>query len=148
MNPIEDIKKDHRKVEDLFNEYEQLGEQAFQHKQEIAHKIINELENHAEMEETICYPKFEELFTKEDDKKIAEALVEHEVVKALLSELKGMSSEDEFFDAKIKVLKENVEHHVKEEEEEVLPKAEEEMSEEDVAEMTELMKEFRQRVME
>lgn len=129
-NPIEIIKRDHRKVEALFKEYEDLGDRAFETKRQVVEKITHELRLHAEMEEKIFYPKAMEAFVKEDDKMVEEAFVEHDVAKRLLEELSVTHPEDPQFDARVKVLNENIAHHVKEEEEELLPKAEKVMSEE------------------
>lgn len=127
-NPIEIIQQDHRKVERLFKEYEDVEDEAFETKKEIVAKIIKELKLHTEMEEKLFYPRLKEAFTKEEDKMLAEAYVEHEVAKRLLEELDVMHAEDEKFDATVKVLNENIVHHVKEEEEELLPTAEKEIN--------------------
>ena len=127
MNAIEMIKDDHRTVEALFAEYESLGDRAYEGKREVAGRIIEALSLHAEMEETIAYPAFMEAFNKEDDKMVAEAYVEHTGAKRLMEDLRALSPEDDAFDATVKVLKENIEHHVKEEEEELLPAAEREL---------------------
>jgi hemerythrin-like domain-containing protein len=143
MNPIDIITSDHRKVEALFEEFEELGDTAFAHKRQIVDTIIKELEVHAEMEETLCYPKFQSKFAKEGDKLVEEAFAEHESAKIVLEELKSLDPEDAKFDAKVKVLKEQIEHHVAEEEGEILPKAQDEMSSEELETMAEEMMEFK-----
>ena len=118
------IKADHRKVEQLFREFEEAGDRAYTNKQELVAQIIQELEVHATIEEETYYPAVEAKARKDGKELIAEAVEEHHVVKILLGELRSMSSEDEAFDAKVTVLMENVRHHVEEEESELLPQSE------------------------
>lgn len=132
MDPVEIIRADHRKVEALFEEYEALGDDAYMNKAELVATIIEELERHAEMEETIAYPAFLEAFSDEDDKKVEEGYAEHDVIKNLMEELKTLDPEDPQFEAKVTVLDENVSHHVEEEEAVMLPKAEEEVPAEEM----------------
>jgi hemerythrin superfamily protein len=143
-DPIAIIKEDHEKVEALFREYEELGDSAYATKRKIADQVIMELTAHAEMEETICYPAFKEAFTKEDDKMVDEAYVEHEGAKMLLAKLEGLDAEDPEFDASMKVLMEQIRHHVEEEEGELLPAVEEEVPEEELAAMGDAMMEFKE----
>ena len=110
------IKADHRKVEQLFREFEEAGDRAHKTKQELVSQIINELEVHATIEEETYYPAVEAKAKKDGKELIAEAVEEHHVVKILLGELSAMTAEDEAFDAKVTVLMENVRHHVEEEE--------------------------------
>jgi hemerythrin-like domain-containing protein len=142
-NPLEIIKHDHRKIENLFKEYEDLGEQADKTKEMIAEQIIHELKLHTEMEERLFYPRLQEAFTKEEDKMVSEAYVEHDIAKRLLETLGVTHPEDEEFDALIKVLNENIAHHVMEEEQELLPRAEAELSEEILNSIGEEMKAFK-----
>ncbi len=142
-NPIEIIKRDHREVEKMFKEYEDLGDRAFETKKKIVEQIIEALKLHTEMEETYLYPKLTDAFNKEGDKMVEEAYAEHEVAKRLLEELSVMHPEDPQFDAKVKVLNENIAHHVMEEEEELLPKTEKELKEEELDAIGEQMKAFK-----
>jgi hemerythrin superfamily protein len=116
------IKADHRKVEQLFREFEEAGDRAYKTKQQLVSEIIRELEVHATIEEETYYPAVEAKAKKDGKELIAEAVEEHHVVKILLGELSAMSAEDEAFDAKVTVLMENVRHHVEEEEGEMFPK--------------------------
>jgi hemerythrin superfamily protein len=143
-NPIEIIKKDHKVVEELFKEYESLGDDAVSSKQKLVDQIIEELTNHAEMEETLCYPRFKEVFTKEEDKKVDEAYVEHKEAKRLLSDLEGLQPEQPEFDASVQVLMEQIRHHVKEEEEDLLPMVEKEVPEDELSEMGDKMIAFKE----
>jgi hypothetical protein len=103
------LKADHRKVEDLFEKYEKSrGKKA-----EIARQICLELTVHATIEEEIFYPACKEAV---EDDKLDEAYVEHDGAKVLIAEISNGSPEDEFYDAKVKVLSEEIKHHVKEEE--------------------------------
>jgi hemerythrin superfamily protein len=133
------IKADHREVEQLFREFEEAGDRAYKTKQDLVAKIIQELEVHATIEEEIYYPAVEARAKKDGKELVAEAVEEHHVVKVLLGELAGMSSEDDAFDAKVTVLMENVRHHVEEEEQEMLPQSEEVLGKEELARLGEEM---------
>jgi hemerythrin superfamily protein len=122
MNAIELLKKDHQKVAVLFKQYESAGEDASSRKEELFRRIKQELDIHARIEEEIFYPAVKQVPVEEARELVAEAAEEHNQVKTLLAELDGMGAEDERFDAKMKVLKEDVEHHVEEEENEMFPK--------------------------
>lgn len=122
MNAIELLKKDHQKVAGLFKQYESAGEDASSKKEELFRRIKRELDIHARIEEEIFYPAAKQVPVEEARELVAEAAEEHKQVKTLLAELAGMDAEDERFDAKMKVLKEDVEHHVEEEENEMFPK--------------------------
>jgi hypothetical protein len=108
------LKADHREVEDLFAKYEKAsGEGA---KQKLAEKICMELVVHAKIEEEIFYPACE---GKVEEDLMKEAYVEHDGAKILIAEIEAGEPSDEFYDAKIKVLSEQIEHHVKEEEQRI-----------------------------
>jgi hemerythrin-like domain-containing protein len=143
-NPVAIIKKDHKIVEGIFKEYEALGDAAVVTKRKLVDEIIDELTVHAEMEETLCYPQFKEVFTKEDDKMVDEAYVEHAGAKKLLSDLKSLQPDQPEFDATVKVLMEQVRHHIKEEENELLPTVEKEVPEEDLEKMGDEMVAFKE----
>ena len=117
------LKQDHEEVEQLFEEFDHAGDRAHKTKEKIVRSLIEDLAKHAAIEEQIFYPAVRELTG--DDGAVLEALEEHHVVKWTLSELDGMDPEDERFDAKVMVLKENVLHHAKEEEREMFPKVRE-----------------------
>jgi hemerythrin superfamily protein len=133
------IKADHRKVEQLFREFEEAGDRAFKTKQELVAQIINELEVHASIEEETYYPAVEAKAKKDGKELIAEAIEEHYVVKILLGELSAMTAEDDAFDAKVTVLMENVRHHIEEEEEELLPQSEEILGKDELTRLGEEM---------
>jgi hemerythrin superfamily protein len=114
------LRKDHKKVKGLFEEFEQAEDATT--KQRIVETALMELEVHSKLEEELIYPAIRAEVDDED--LMDEALEEHHVVHGLLGELKKMKASDERYDAKFTVLAENVRHHIKEEESEMLPKAE------------------------
>jgi hemerythrin-like domain-containing protein len=142
-NPLELIKRDHRKVEKLFKEYEDLGEPSSETKKMLAETIIEELKLHTDMEERLFYPKMRGKFSEEDGKMVEEAYAEHDVAKRILEELSVTHVEDPQFDAKVKVLNENIAHHIMEEEQELIPRAAEKFNEEELNAMGEEMHAFK-----
>ena len=105
------LKADHRKVEDLFAKFEKT--RSGERKKDIAGQICLELTVHAKIEEDIFYPACK---GEIDDDLWHEAFVEHDGAKVLIREIEVGSPDDEFYDAKVKVLSEMIKHHVKEEE--------------------------------
>ena len=105
------LKADHRKVEDLFAKFEKAGTGS---KQAIAEQICNELKIHSMIEEEIFYPALEGKIDDEDA--LDEAYVEHDGAKVLINDIMAGGPDDEYYDAKVKVLSEEIKHHVKEEE--------------------------------
>jgi len=105
------LKADHRKVEELFEQFEKASGDG--RKQKLAMQICMELTVHTQIEEEIFYPACEGK-VEEDDLK--EAYVEHDAAKVLIAEIEAGGPDDEYYDAKVKVLSEEIEHHVKEEE--------------------------------
>lgn len=142
-NPIEILKRDHRKIEHLFREYEDLGEHAYSTKEKKVKELTRLLRLHSAMEERLFYSRAKEVLNHEDEKMVEEAIAEHDVAKRLLEELSVTHPEDPQFDAKVKVLNENSAHHVMEEEKELLPKAEKVMGHELLAAIGEDMRMFR-----
>ena len=114
---VSDLMADHRKVEDLFKQFEGAGENA-EKKQRIFNQIARELKVHTAIEEEIFYPASRE-FVEAD--MVNEAEVEHQAAKDLIAQIEAMSPDDEYYDAKVKVLQEQIEHHVEEEETEYFP---------------------------
>jgi Hemerythrin HHE cation binding domain len=105
------LKADHRKVEDLFEKFEAAKSASV--KKSLALEICTELSLHATIEEEIFYPACK---GKVEEDQMDEAYVEHDGAKVLIAELLAGSPDDEFYDAKMKVLSEDIKHHVKEEE--------------------------------
>ena len=105
------LKQDHRTVEDLFAKFEKASGDG--RKQSLAEEICLELSVHAQIEEEIFYPACE---GKVDEDLLKESYVEHDGAKVLIAEIMNGGPSDEFYDAKVKVLSEEIQHHVEEEE--------------------------------
>jgi len=108
------LKADHRKVEGLFASFEAAKGDG--KKKALAEQICMELTVHTKIEEDIFYPACE---GKVEEDLLKEAYVEHDGAKVLIAEIEAGGPDDEFYDAKVKVLSEQIEHHVKEEEQRV-----------------------------
>jgi hemerythrin superfamily protein len=108
------LKADHRKVEGLFADFEAAKGDG--KKKALAMQICMELTVHTKIEEDIFYPACE---GKVEEDLLKEAYVEHDGAKVLIAEIEAGGPDDEFYDAKVKVLSEQIEHHVKEEEQRV-----------------------------
>ena len=111
MDAVALLKADHRKVEDLFETYENSKSKSA--KAKLAQQICMELTVHATIEEEIFYPAVK---GQVEDDILDEAYVEHDGAKVLIGELLAGAPDDDFYDAKVKVLSEEIKHHVKEEE--------------------------------
>jgi hemerythrin superfamily protein len=105
------LKADHRKVEELFEQFEKA--RGDDRKQKLALEICKELTIHTILEEEIFYPACE---GKVEDDLLKESVVEHDAAKVMIAEIEAGSPSEEFYDAKVKVLQEEIEHHVQEEE--------------------------------
>jgi hemerythrin-like domain-containing protein len=134
MDAFQLLKEDHRKVEQLFSELESATGKA---KLDVFKQIKTELELHTHIEEKIFYPALEE--PEETHDLALEAYEEHAVVKTLLKELGRARTANDEWEAQAKVLQENVEHHVEEEENELFKKADSALSEEELEDLTERM---------
>ncbi len=106
------LKADHRQVEGWFSQFKKAKKA--DRKKDLADRICNALKMHTAIEEEIFYPAF--LAATEDTEIHHEAEVEHAGAKRLIAEIEGMGPDDEYYDAKMKVLSEMIKHHVKEEE--------------------------------
>lgn len=115
---IDLLKADHRTVEALFSEFENADKRS---KLRIAKDICAELEVHAKIEETVFYPAAKKAVKNSEDL-VNEGIVEHEGIKRLVKMIPTLTTADEFFESRVKVLKEYVSHHVKEEENKMFPK--------------------------
>ncbi len=116
---------DHRAVKKMFKEYEELtgsrARSAAQKKLELAHRICQELTVHAQIEEEIFYPAVRAAI--KDTDLLDEAEVEHQTVRNLVAQIQRATEADDMVDAKVKVLGEYVDHHVKEERAEIFARA-------------------------
>lgn len=113
------LRADHKRVSDLFSEYKKTRSPV--RKMALVTKICTELSVHAQVEEEIFYPAVKAAL--KDKELVPEAIIEQATMKALISQVEGVTPDGEMFDAKIKVLSEYVKHHVKEEHTEMFPKA-------------------------
>jgi hemerythrin-like domain-containing protein len=116
------LTEDHEKVKKLFEQYDQLGERAHAAKKKLALQICTELTKHATVEEDIFYPAVRDADPDNEDI-VNEAYIEHASAKDLIAQLLRMDADEEFFDATVKVLSEQIAHHIEEEESEMFPKA-------------------------
>jgi len=133
MNAIELLKADHEKVSEIFEKLEDTTESDEKTRTELFTKLKQELDLHAHVEETIFYPVLKKA---EETRDITmEGIQEHHVVKVLLGELNSMKAGSEVWTAKLKVLQENVEHHVEEEEDDMFKSARQVLSKERLEEL-------------
>ena len=127
------LKTDHKTVAGLMDKIEKTTERAVKTRDELFTQLKSELDIHAEIEEKILYPVLEKADETHDIS--LEAYEEHRIVKQLLGELESEPKDAEEWTAKFTVLKENVEHHVEEEEGEMFKKARKVLSEEEIEEL-------------
>lgn len=120
---IATLMADHKKVKELFRQFAKLKDKddAEDEKSALVAQICTELTIHTAIEEEIFYPAVRDRI--EDEDLMDEALVEHAGAKDLIAQLEEMTPDDDLYDAKVTVLGEQIDHHVKEEEGEMFPKA-------------------------
>ena len=129
MNAFTLLKQDHETVAGLLEKIDQTTERGIKTREDLFTKLKTELDIHAKIEEEIFYPALED---EEETRDITlEAFEEHRLVKQLLGELESMSKDAEEWTAKFTVLKENIEHHVEEEEGEMFESARKVLNKED-----------------
>ena len=112
---------DHREVDALFKKFDEAKDDESA-KADIVGEICDALSIHAEIEEEIFYPAARDALSEKGDDLLDEAEVEHASIKSLVGQLQDAEPDEDLYDAKVKVLKEYVQHHVKEEEGELFPK--------------------------
>jgi len=120
MDAIELLTQQHREVEDLFTEFEEMGEGETAAREQLCQKISDALAVHITIEEQIFYPATKGARTEE---LLREAVEEHLAAKRVIADLLQTGPSDAQFSARMKVLQEQIEHHVKEEEKELFPAA-------------------------
>ena len=113
---------DHREVKEMFEQFDELGDRAKASKEKLKEKICKALIAHTTIEEEIFYPAMRAKGEDAEDM-VDEAVVEHASAKDLIKQLQEMQPDDDLYDAKVKVLGEQIDHHVQEEEKEMFPKA-------------------------
>ncbi len=136
MNAIDLLEQQHREVEELFEEFEGAGDGAVKTKERLCQEISDALAVHAEIEEKLFYPESKQENTEDV---LRESVEEHLSMKRLVADLIESDPSDEQFDAKMKVLKEQVEHHVEEEEKELFPKVRKDLSKDELEDLGERM---------
>ena len=122
---IQVLEEDHVKVEKAFEQFEKLGEEDSEQKQQIVSMVLSDLKVHTVIEEELFYPRLLEALSDDDEIEdlLDEAEVEHTSAKELIAQIEAMDPEERLYDAKFTVLCEYVKHHVKEERNEIFPKA-------------------------
>jgi iron-sulfur cluster repair protein YtfE (RIC family) len=133
MNAFELLKQDHEKVSGIFEKLDETTERGVKTREELYARLRMELDIHSQIEEEVFYPAIEEFDATREI--TLEAYEEHNVVKQLLDELDALPVDDETWTAKLKVLNENVDHHVEEEETEMFPKVREVLTKEQIDEL-------------
>jgi hemerythrin-like domain-containing protein len=146
VDAIELLKEDHKMVKKLFKSFEETSKSEQEEKRTIVERITSALEVHATIEEEIFYPAVKKARAQETKDEVLEAYEEHQQIKAMLGALKGLSPDDESYDMKVKVLKEDVEHHVKEEQGEMFPDARKFLRQERLQQLAEKMSERKEQL--
>jgi iron-sulfur cluster repair protein YtfE (RIC family) len=142
QNVIDMLKEDHDRVRKLLSELVESTERAEKKRAQLLETIEKELKIHTLLEEEIFYPAFKDAGGKDNARMYYEALEEHRAVEELiLPDLKNTDPTSVEFSGRAKVLKEMVEHHASEEEQELFPLARKSMSEKQLTELAELVKE-------
>lgn len=136
------LREDHKKVSALFEKFEKARSASV--KKRLVQTICQELTVHAQIEEEIFYPAVKAAL--KDKELVPEARVEHDSVKALIAQVQDVEPDGEDYDAKVKVMGEFVKHHVKEEQNEMFPKARK--SRLDLAELGQQMAERKEQLMQ
>ncbi|HEX5463476.1 MAG TPA: hemerythrin domain-containing protein [Burkholderiales bacterium] len=141
---IDLLTADHDKVKKLFKNFSKLKDGSSDEKSELVSQICTELTIHDQIEEEVFYPAARDAIKKKD--LIDEALVEHASAKTLIEELQDMEPDEQMYDAKVTVLGEYINHHVKEEEEQIFPEVKK--AKVDTAALGERLSELKSELME
>ncbi len=141
-DPFQFLKEDHRRVDEMFMKVCETTPDLTEMRTELFNGINLGLTQHAEIEEASLYPRLEKI--ESTHTLTMEAYEEHNVVKTLLTEIEALPCDSEEWMAKITVLKENVEHHVKEEETSLFPDAEDKVTESEKEQMASEIEEYLQ----
>ncbi|HEX2422227.1 MAG TPA: hemerythrin domain-containing protein [Actinomycetota bacterium] len=137
MDAIGLLKEDHRKVKKLLAELESTTERGVKTREELFTKVKQELVVHEAIEEEIFYPALKE---HPKTKEIAlEGYEEHHVVDTVMAEIEGVAYDDEKWGAKFSVMKENLEHHIEEEEQDMFEKARRALGDDELADLGDRM---------
>ena len=143
MDAFELLKTDHRKVSDLFDQIEPTTDRDAAARRELFSRLKTELDVHAHVEETILYPRLKQ--AAETKEITTHAYEEHQEVKDLLKEIQSMPPDGEKWMEKVRELRKNVEHHIREEENKMFSEAREVLSGQEVEEIGDRLHEEKQR---
>ena len=144
MDATKLLEEDHRKVKKLLAEGDGTTEQATKRRTELLDELLTDLRIHETIEEEIFYPALEEHAKTKD---IAlEGYEEHHAVDRIAEELVALDPSDETWHAKFTVMKENIEHHIEEEEGEMFPKARQVLDDDELSEIGEMMQARREQL--
>ena len=145
MDAMSLLKEDHRKVKKMLAELESTTERGVKTREELFTRVKQELVVHEAIEEEIFYPALKE---HPKTKEIAlEGYEEHHVVDMVMAEIEGVAYDDEQWGAKFKIMKENLEHHIEEEEGEMFKQAKQVFDEEELAQLGEHMEARKEELM-
>ena len=139
MDVFKLLEKDHEKVKGLFKKLVETSDGAQKTRENLFKELATELTVHAKVEETIVYPRLKEV--GELSEQIEEAVDEHHEAESLLEELAGMETTDKEWLAKLQELQEAVEHHVKEEEQQLFPEARDFIDDDEAMELAKTVEE-------
>jgi len=141
VDAISLLMQDHKKVKQLLKQLDNTTERAADRRETLFEEIRNELKIHTQLEEEIFYPAYKEAARESDEHLYYEAVEEHHLVDVVLPEMESSDVESEEFSAKAKVLLDLVEHHVREEEKQMFPKARKAMGTEELRELAKQIQE-------
>jgi hypothetical protein len=137
VNALDLLEEDHKKMKKLLEELDSTTERGVKTREELFAKVRKELKIHETIEEEILYPALKEHPKAKEI--VLEGYEEHHVADVILGELEGVSVDDERWGAKFSVLKENIEHHIEEEEDEMFAKARQAFEKDELEQMGERM---------
>lgn len=126
QNAVDMLKADHRKVDQLFQQYQGMQGQASQ-KQDLVEQICQELTIHAQLEESIFYPAVQQKLGSQGSSLVQEARKEHDEMKQKIHQLQSGSGNGSNVDGMVSQLMNAVQHHVREEESQMLPQAQQQL---------------------
>lgn len=146
QDAIDLLKQDHQKVKELLSQLAESSDRAIQTRRDLVGKIASELRIHTKIEEDVFYPAFRDAGKHDEKKMYHEAVEEHRAVEELvLPDLEKTDPGSDQFAGRAKVLKELVEHHADEEEEDIFPKAQQLFDAEQLSSMGQKMSELKER---
>ncbi len=137
MNGLDLLKDDHRRVEKLLEELDDTSEDDIERRRELFRRLTDDMQAHEIIEEEILYPALKDHSRAREV--VLEGYEEHHVVDTIMGELDDVPFDDETWAAKFSVMKENIEHHIEEEEEDMFEKAEDIFEPDELEELGERM---------